>query len=447
MSKYPIGGWRSSAVYDSAHEGNPFLAAMPEMLPHNSFMSAIRSLPPLPAGLGAMPSEERRRHLPMLSSLFVPMDYTYMLYDQLYRAISSTYATRTMMEEIQRTNALFRGAPFSSYATQPATGSILGVPGVGKTSSIRRALSLLPQVIEHEQYLGKPFFCKQVLYLNVECPSDCSVKTLGLNIAVAIDKAIGSSYTKQLTTLRSAAASAIATQVKVLCLTHHVGLILIDEIQNAVTTAQKNKQIKPLIKFLVELTNDTCTSAFFVGTPIAEELFTSQEHLKRRTRGMRLLPFKPDGAYRAFLQAIWPYQLTQDAAPLTEQLANKLYDASGGIPAYIIQLYQESQAQTLLQGERCISAKTMQRAINVLAIKVPRTFSGGTHISDFELPPSEAPAPPDEDSPSPVKRLYANKRGRKVVQRDDVDLTRGSRFAPPLEDWLREHGMLEDWPC
>lgn len=231
----------------------------------------------------------------------------------------------------------------------------------------------------------------------VECPSDCSVKTLGLNIAVAIDKAIGSSYAKQLTSLRSAAASAIATQIKVLCLTHHVGLILIDEIQNAVTTAQKNKQIKPLIKFLVELTNDTCTSAFFVGTPIAEELFTSQEHLKRRTRGIRLLPFKPDGSYRAFLQAIWPYQLTPTTAPLTEQLANKLYNASGGIPAYIIKIFQETQAQALLQGESCITPKTMQRAIDIPAIKVPRTFAGGTRISDF-VSPSEAGPPTIADA-------------------------------------------------
>ncbi len=173
----------------------------------------------------------------------------YAIYDQLYRAVSSTYSTRTMLEEIQRTNTLFKGQ--TPYATQPATGSILGMPGVGKTSTIRRTLSLLPQVIAHEEYQGRPFFCKQVLYLIVECPSDCSVKTLGLNIAVAIDKAIGSSYAKQLTSLRSAAASTIATQIKILCLTHHVGLILIDEIQNAVATAQKNKQIKPLIKFIL----------------------------------------------------------------------------------------------------------------------------------------------------------------------------------------------------
>lgn len=273
MSKYPLREQSVAAVYDPACEGNPFLAALPDALSREVFLDSIRSLPPLPSGLGAMTPEQRRQHLPLLSSLFIPMEYMYAIYDQLYRALSSTYTTRTMIEEIQRTNTLFRGSPV--YATQPATGSILGVPGVGKTSTIRRTLSLLPQVIAHEEFGGKPFFCKQVLYLMVECPSDCSVKTLGLNIAVAIDKAIGSSYARQLTSLRSAAASAIATQVKILCLTHHVGLILIDEIQNAVTTAQKNKQIKPLIKFLVELTNDTCTAAFFVGTPIAEELFTS----------------------------------------------------------------------------------------------------------------------------------------------------------------------------
>ena len=445
MSKYPT-SQRVAAVYDPAQEGNPFLAAMPKMLAHSAFMAAVRSLPPLPAGLGAMTPEERRQHLPMLSSLFIPMDYTYVLYDQLFRALSSTYSTRTMLEEIQRTNALFRGSPI--YATQPATGSILGVPGVGKSSTIRRSLSLLPQVIEHEKYQGKPFFCKQILYLIVECPSDCSVKTLGLNIAVAIDKAIGSSYAKQLTTLRSAAASAIATQVKVLCLTHHVGLILIDEIQNAVTTAQKNKQIKPLIKFLVELTNDTCTSAFFVGTPIAEELFTSQEHLKRRTRGIRLLPFKPDGAYRAFLQAIWTYQLTPTTAPFSEQLANKLYDHSGGIPAYIVKIFQESQAQALLQGERCITAKTMQRAIERLAIKAPRTFSGGTHISDFEgCPGAEQPTSLDiEDTPAPVSRLYAKPRGRKAAPREETDLLLAYQ-GDNLENYLRTHGLLEEWPC
>lgn len=305
---------------------------------------------------------------------------------------------------------------------------------------------------------AKRFFCKQILYLTVECPSDCSVKSLALNLVSALDRAIGSNYLHQLTSLRSVAASAVAAQVKILCLTHHVGLILIDEIQNAVVTARKNRQIKPLIKFLVELTNDTCTSVFFVGTPDAEALFVSQEHLKRRTRGIRLLPFKPDGAYRAFLDQLWPYQLTPASAPLTNQLANKLYDCSGGIPAYLVKIFQESQAQALLQGRSCIDTKTMQRAIDLLAIKVPRTFVGGTYISDFEFAPDigaalaepvdisanlSVPEIPAEETSNEVPRLFANKRGRPSTERDAADLIVALKTGADLLGHLRSLELLE----
>ena len=383
MSKY-VPERSVGAIYDNAPADNPFLAAMPEMLSQDDFTVQIKSFLKLPVNLPAMTTIERRQTLPLLSSIFVPLDYMYALYDQIYRAIRSTYSTRTMLEEVRQTNALFCGDTLNDYSTQAATGSILGVPGVGKTSTIRRALGLLPQVIEHVEYMGKPFFCKQVLYLTVECPSDCSVKSLALNLVSALDRAIGSSYLHQLTALRSVAASAVAAQVKILCLTHHVGLILIDEIQNAVVTARKNKQVKPLIKFLVELTNDTCTSVFFVGTPDAETLFVSQEHLKRRTRGIRLLPFKPDGVYRYFLEQLWAYQLTPQAAPLTDQLANKIYDWSGGITAYIIKIFQESQAQALLQGLRAclISQRVRIGEIGFLSCKA-KSRSILTDCKDF----------------------------------------------------------------
>ena len=456
MRKYPIGEQSVGAVYDNAPVDNPFLAALPEMLSQDDFKSEIRSFPKLPFDLPSMTSEERRQALTLLPSIFVPLNYMYAIFDQLYRAIRSTYSTWTMLEEVRQTNALFRGSSVNDYSTQAATGSILGVPGVGKTSTIRRSLALLPQVIEHMEYMGKPFYCKQVLYLTTECPSDCSVKSLALNLVAALDRAVGSNYLRQLTSLRSVAASAVAAQVKVLCLTHHVGLILIDEIQNAVVTARKNKQVKPLIKFLVELCNDTCTSVFFVGTPDAEALFVSQEHLKRRTRGIRLLPFKPDGAYRAFLEQLWPYQFTTAPAPLTDQLANKLYDWAGGNPAYIVKIFQESQVQTLLQGRNCIDGKTMQKAIDLLAIKVPKTFSGGTHISDFDFAPDAAPEEsadplaisslseiPTGEAANEVPRLYAHKRGRPVMERDAADLLAALKAGADLLGHLRSLELLE----
>ena len=221
MRKYPPGESVCGAVYDNAPADNPFLAAMPEMLPRNEFLSAIRSTPGLPHSLPQMSPEERRQSLPMLASLFVPMHYMYAVYDQLYRAIRETYTTRTTMEEIEQINALFCNNKTVSYATQATSSSVLGVPGIGKTSTIRRALETMRQVIEHTEYMGQPFYCKQILYLRIECPSDCSVKTLALNLLSALDRAIGSDYLHQLISLRSIAASAVATQVKILCHSIH----------------------------------------------------------------------------------------------------------------------------------------------------------------------------------------------------------------------------------
>lgn len=285
MSKYPP-GHTVGAIYEGS-SGNPYLEAMPDMLSPEQFARGIASYPPIPHDLAEMSPEERRGLLPSLASIYVPMPYQYAIYDTLYRAIAMTYRTADVVESTRAINAYYCGQS-TNYATQADSGSILGVPGCGKTATVRRCLSTMPQVIEHMEYQGQPLYCKQVLWLHVECPSDCSVKTLGFSVMAALDRAIGSKYLQSTQGLRSASASAIAVQTKILLTNHHVGLLVIDEIQNAVTTARKNRQEKPLLRYLVEITNETMTSIYFVGTPLAEELFVSQEHLKRRTRGIRL---------------------------------------------------------------------------------------------------------------------------------------------------------------
>lgn len=435
MSKYPV-GHTVGAIYEG-NSGNPYLDAMPDMLSPEQFARVIASYPPIPHDLAQMSPEERRGLLPSLASIYVPMPYQYAIYDTLYRAIATTYRTADVVESTRAINAYYCGR---NYATQADSGSILGVPGCGKTATVRRCLSTMPKVVEHMEYQGQPCYCKQVLWLHVECPSDCSVKTLGFGIMAALDRAIGSHYLESTQGLRSASASAIAVQTKILLTNHHVGLLVIDEIQNAVMTARKNRQEKPLLRFLVELTNETMTSIYFIGTPVAEELFVSQEHLKRRTRGIRLAPFRPDGVYLDFVRKIWPYQYTAQATPLTTSITNKLYDCSGGIPAYIIKIFAESQAQALLTGRSCIDEQVIKQAVDLLAIKVPRTYAAGTHISDFDIG-LQIPEPPQEQEEVP--RQYANKRGRKAAQRDDGDLLVAYNDGVDIEAHLKESGYLE----
>lgn len=474
-----------SAVYDTDSAGrqilNPFLEAMPELMDKETFFGRIASLPPMPYNLMELNGEERRRHLPVLQSIYYPMDYMYNIYDMLYRAVTATYSSRTTMDSIRQMNIIhedFRGGYGGAvFSTQGDSGSILGVPGIGKTSTIRRCLNLIPQVIVHTKYNGKPFYERQITYLMVECPSDCSVKTLAFNIIEAVDRAIGSQYYENASRIRSNSASSLATQVKIICLNHHIGLLVIDEIQNAVTTAQKNKQVKPLVKFLVELTNDTSTSIYFVGTPLAEELFVSQEHLKRRTRGLRLLPLKPGALYREFLKVVWAYQFTRKKVELTDRLANVIYDYSGGIPAYICKIFQEAQVQAILTGKEIIDEPIIMRAVKMLAIEIPRRYIKGSYISDFtdesgyklaeesgepaemkrteedsadavraELPVCDV----DESLEEVVPRLYAKPRGRKKTQRDPMDLLELLKSAKTPEAMvasLDKFNMLEVVKC
>ena len=147
---------------------------------------------------------------------------------------------------------------------------------------------------------------------------------------------------------------------------------------------------------------------------------------------------------------------------MTEKLSNKLFDHSGGIPAYIIKIFQECQAQALLMGQARLDERVMQRAIDILAIKVPKTYSGGTYISDFEVgdakdvedspapspeqaPPEKAPGDIPEESSEPVPRLYANQRGRRAAARDVLDLVAAFSAGVDLLQFLRDRDLLEGW--
>ena len=80
MSKYP-NEQTVGAVYDDAPVGNPFLAAMPDMFPPEKVFEKIGSKLPIPHNLSDMTAEERRRQIPVLSTVFIPMNYMYNLYD------------------------------------------------------------------------------------------------------------------------------------------------------------------------------------------------------------------------------------------------------------------------------------------------------------------------------------------------------------------------------
>lgn len=135
---------------------------------------------------------------------------------------------------------------------------------------------------------------------------------------------------------------------------------------------------------------------------------------------------------------------------MTEKLANKLFDRSSGILAYIIKIFQETQAQALLQGQARMDERVMQRDIDILAIKVYKTYSGETYISDFEVSDAETddapPAQSPEESLEPVPMFYVNQRGRRATSRDAQDLAAVFAAGNDLLHFLKENDLVEGWP-
>lgn len=426
--KYPLKKKTVQAIYDSPPNNNPLLEAMPDIISKSDFDDKMFSVPSLPSDTAAMSPRERLRGIRSLSTLFLPMNYMYIIYETLYNLISNTYMTRTSIEAAAKINAIFeRNFETQQYAIQAGSGSLLGVSGIGKTSAIMRCLSLFPQTIEHSVYNGAPFYCKQIIYLHVQCPSDCSIRTLALNIVNALDSALKCDTYKEKAKNICKSNSTANAYIKTICMSHNVGIIIIDEIQNVIITAKRNRQYRPLIKFLVELMNDTATAVYLVGTPEADYVFRKEIHLMRRTMGYRLGAMSYSKIYHDFMREIWKYQFTPRRAELNEKTIKYFYDYTGGVPAYIIRLFQEAQISALQNGLPSIDAKTIRNTAKRLAFEIPSPCGACTPISEFNgvgMDAADFPIEPEYEYTEADVPAYPAlpSRGRKPTPRDKVDL-------------------------
>lgn len=355
------------AIYQAAdnplYKNNPFVEALPPMLTGRSLISRLSSFP-------AYSDEDRDKspgiRIQLLSNLYEfyqPLPMTVELYTQIYTSMQMGFGRQCGVEGRKALIDGYKsmiGNETSFSAGGGDSFAFVGASGLGKSTALNHVLSLFPKVIEHEEYNGDKMFCKQIPYIMVQTPHDCSVKSMCLDILVKIDELIGSEYSLSFMQPYRFSTDVLLNRIAQISRCHHLGVLIVDEVQNLVY-GNGALGIR-LLNFLVQLVNSCSMCVCLVGTPRIYELLNKEFRAARRATGLVYERLENGPEFRILINGLWHYQYTRYTSELTPEIQQWLYRKSRGIPDILVKIIYQSQKTAILSGREKIDVSALETA-------------------------------------------------------------------------------------
>lgn len=343
---------------------NPLIEALPPMLSGKELIHALACIPHYHESDRNRNAGERLQLLSYLYDFYQPMPMTLDLYCEVYNALQHCYGQYTPVKEATALQAGYAAMEGHSTAASVGGGnsfSVIGVSGLGKSTALQRVLSLFPQIIEHQRYHGKMFFCHQIPYLVVQTPHDASIKALILDIYLQLDNLLGTSYQRDALSKRLSV-DVLVSQLNQIVRINHIGLLVIDELQNI--AYRKGDGGIRFLNFLVHLINGTGVSVCMVGTPRVLQVLQQEFRSARRTTGLIYDRLENGTEFFLLLRGLWHYQYTRHSTPLTPELQNWLYRKTQGVPDILVKLLYNAQKQCILDGSEKLELSVFENALS-----------------------------------------------------------------------------------
>ena len=190
----------------------------------------------------------------------------------------------------------------------------------------------------------------------VQCPYDSSVKGLLMEILRKVDELLDSTYYKNALRARATIDMLIGSVSQVSL--NHIGLLVVDEIQNVVNS----KNGKSLIGSLTQLINNSGISICMVGTPESIPFFEQAMQLARRSLGLSYQSMAYDEEFKAFCRIVFSYQYVKNVTQLEEGWIGWLYEHSAGVTAVVISLLHDAQEIAISTGREILNLETLSQA-------------------------------------------------------------------------------------
>lgn len=231
--------------------------------------------------------------------------------------------------------------------------SIIGASGIGKSSTVFRAVRLIveKEVIEMENPYLKIAPC-----IVVQCPFDSSVKGLLWEILRKVDEVLGSRYYHNAVRARATTDMLIGNVSQVAL--QHIGLLVVDEIQNVVNS----RNGRQLVGMLTQLINNSGISICMVGTPESIVFFEQAMQLARRSLGLQYEAMEFDKDFIVICKVLWGYLYTKSGVALTDGIIEWLYEHSGGNISILVALIHDAQEISILEGRDVLDMTALEQA-------------------------------------------------------------------------------------
>lgn len=414
-------------------DDNRILTMLPPMLSGEQLQEALRVLPAYDSGIRKADAATRLLGLSDLYRIYLPSQMSLEIYSKLYLAVIRSLQKKGTRLSIRQSNENARGAHGQEYGGiigGADSFTIIGVSGIGKSSAISRSISLITRerVIELEQPYGKLLPC-----VVVQCPFDCSVKGMLLEILRKVDEALGSAYFTRAVRAKATTDMLIGSVSQVAL--NHIGLLVVDEIQNVVNS----KNGKSLVGSLTQLINNSGISICMVGTPESTVFFESAMHLARRSLGLAYQAVPFDTYFHSFCETLFSYQYVEHVAELTPAIVEWLYEHSAGVLSVVVSLIHDAQEISILNGREMLDMAALREAyqerMTMLQDYLRPDSVQPTGKKQTDKTASERQAPlPDVATEAPTPDIHVLTEAARQAREEQADVVELLRSSVTVEE-------------
>lgn len=355
-------------------------ADMPSMLSGQDLVSALSVFPEYRDSIRNENQAVRLMALSDLYRLYIPSQMSIEIYSSMYLALLRSMqkkVTKAAIKQQYQNHKAIQNQAYRGIMGGADSFTIIGDSGIGKTSAISRAVDLITEnrVIE----MDNPY-TKIIPILNVQCPWDSSIKQLLLEVLRKVDETIESSYYQYALKSRATTDNLIGSVSQVAL--NHIGILVIDEIQNIVNS----KNGKRFITMLLQLINNSGISLCLIGVPDCIPFFEQTFQLSRRLVGLKYGTMPFDAYFESLCKVIFGYQYVREKSQLTPAITEFLYEHSAGVVSVVVSLIHDAQEIGILSGKEVLNLDTLNQAykqrLSLLHGYIQPTVSHGGNTSN-----------------------------------------------------------------